>query len=70
MFIKIEKRNARARFQGTIQGEVIGIDLNEWSMNANDGVVSGERIFDTSPGREDIEKYNSEKEKLKNQKVL
>ena len=51
-------------------GEVIGIELDEWSVNAHDGSANGIQIFDTSPGRgifarrDEVEKYDPEKEKL------
>jgi len=51
-------------------GEVIGIELDEWSVNAHDGSANGQQIFDCSPGRgvfsrrEEVEKYDPDKEKL------
>ena len=59
------KEKRRARLEGTFQGEVIGIDLNEWSMNTHDGVVNGLFVR-----REDIEKYDPEKEKLEESNKL
>ena len=55
-------------------GEVIGVELDEWSVNAHDGSANGEKIFDTSPGRgifgrrDEMVKYESEKEKLEEMK--
>eukprot|EP01083_Nonionella_stella_P282857 962617_1 len=51
-------------------GEVIGIELDDWSVNAHDGSANGISVFDTSPGRgifarrDEVEKYDPEKEKL------
>ncbi|ETO09191.1 hypothetical protein RFI_28196, partial [Reticulomyxa filosa] len=56
-------------------GEVIGIELDEWSMDAHDGIVNNEVIFETFPGRgvftrrDDIEKYDPEQKKLEEAKV-
>ncbi len=30
---------------------VLGIELNDWSANANDGSIAGKKYFDTSPGK-------------------
>ena len=46
-----------------VDGEVIGIELDEWNVNGHDGSVNGIQIFETSPGhgifatRDEIEVY-------------
>ncbi|ETO31191.1 hypothetical protein RFI_05930, partial [Reticulomyxa filosa] len=57
------------------EGEVFGIELDEWSANAHDGSANGDIIFDTLPGRgifarrDEIEKFDPEKKKLEEAKV-
>ncbi|ETO31501.1 hypothetical protein RFI_05619 [Reticulomyxa filosa] len=56
------------------EGEVFGIELDEWSTNAHDGTANGEIIFDTSPGhgifarRDEIDLFDVEKKNWKKQK--
>ncbi|ETO05946.1 hypothetical protein RFI_31451, partial [Reticulomyxa filosa] len=62
-------------FPSFTDGEVIGIELDEWSMDAHDGIVNNEVIFETFPGRgtfarrDDIEKYDPEQKKLEEAKI-
>ena len=52
------------------EGEVIGIELDQWSINAHDGTVNDVRIFDAAPGRgvfcrrDEIEKYDPDADKM------
>ena len=55
-------------------GEVIGVELDQWTMNAHDGSANGEQIFDVPIGRgifgrrDEMVKYDPEKEKLEEKK--
>ncbi|ETO27614.1 hypothetical protein RFI_09516 [Reticulomyxa filosa] len=62
-------------FPSFAEGEVFGIELDEWSINAHDGTANGEIIFDTAPGhgifarRDEIDKYDPEKKKLEEARI-
>eukprot|EP01083_Nonionella_stella_P266704 901844_1 len=51
-------------------GEVIGIELDKWCKNAHNGTVQGVQVFETPSGRgvfvrrDEIERYDPEREKL------
>eukprot|EP01083_Nonionella_stella_P039033 106149_1 len=48
-------KKGRVKFLGTTEFSkdepVLGIELDEWSANANDGTIQGKKYFDTSPGK-------------------
>eukprot|EP01083_Nonionella_stella_P120906 362797_1 len=48
-------KKGRVKFLGTTEFSkdepVVGIELDRWSANANDGTVQGKKYFDTSPGK-------------------
>ena len=53
--VQLGAKRGRVKYIGTTEFSkdepVIGIELEEWSANANDGSIEGKRYFDAEPGK-------------------